>query len=289
MAKKASKSVQRNNAHMRITVYYGYALFLFVMIGVLWTLVPWVTFIASSQSTSMINDFVGPVLLLCFVFTALAPSLVGYLTGDSATRSKSKLVHHFNGVLFGVLGVWLWVLLTMVVGYSQQWLPASSMLDPIVYGLAPAVIAALVTIALGVRYARVTKHQVSLIDYKPYQVLVISSAVLLVLVTGAAGAIAAQYGEFFTLMLTYIIVPLLFMLIATSAGYWIIGKAGGDVWERVTRSLVAVGFALLALTIVTQYAGYLSGLRDFLSAYAIVITGGVWLSYLLLMRRALKK
>lgn len=289
MAKKASKSVQRNNAQMRVTVYYGYALFLFVCVGLLWTLFPWVNFISSSWARYPEGNLMSITLLVCFVFTALAPALVGYLAGDSATRSKSKLLHHFNGVLFGVLGVWLWVVLAMVSSYAQQWLTVTSEWSPVVTALVPPAVAAVGAITLAFYYARSTKHQVSLLHYRPYQALIISAALLLVIATAATGATAARYDEFFTLMLTYLIVPLLFMLVGTLAGYWIIGKAGGDSWERFTRSLVAAGLALLTLTIITQYAGYFSAIIQFIGTIALIGVIGVWLSYLLLMRRALKK
>ncbi|OJU88028.1 hypothetical protein BGO17_03575 [Candidatus Saccharibacteria bacterium 49-20] len=274
---------------MRVTVYYGYALFLLTVVGLLLTLVPWFQLIAVTNDTRTVSDFSVVMLLVSFAFTALAPPLIGYLAGDSATRTKSKIVHHFNGVLFGVLGVWLWFLATMLVGYAQQWLSAHNNFEQVLLNLAPASIAALVTIALGVFYARHTKHQIALIDYKPYQVLLISVAILSVLVTGAAGALSAQTGgEFMTLALTYIIVPSLFTLVATLVGYWVLGKKGGNAWERVVRSLIAVGFAVIALTIVTQFAAYIGWMQDFIFLCVCVIVIGVWLSYLLLMRRALK-
>ncbi len=289
MAKKASKSVQRNNSQMRITVYYGYALFLLILAGLLLTLTPWVQLIAATQETRTVSDFSVAMLLVSFVFTALAPALVGYLAGDSATRSKNKLIHHYNGVLFGVLGVWLWSVLGIVYAYIPLGNITANTLQYALLNLAPTALAAITTIVLGIVYARSTRHQVSLIDYNPYRVLLIGAAAALAPSIALAAGLSKGLTDT-TMVDAFIalIVPLLFMLVAVLVGYYILGKQIGTVGERIVRSIIAAGFAILAMTGVIQLITYTTWDPAF-QYIAMGFATAVWLSYLLLVRRALKK
>lgn len=272
---------------MRVTVYYGYALFLFALIGAALTVFPWF----SVYNSEYINPFNVTMLLVSFVFTALAAPLIGYLVGDSATRSKLKLVHHYNGVLFGVLGVWLWLTLSLIVSYGWQLIggPVDMFFDALI-NLSPAIIAALITILLGVSYARKSQTKLPLIDYKPYGTLLITSAALLVPAIALSVGASASNASYIALdFLVATIAPILFMLVATLVGYWILGKSGGTTRERIVRSLVAAGFAIVTLNVTTQLAGVLSPWTMELYNYLLVVMVAVWLSYLILVRRALKK
>ena len=285
--KKSKVSQEKLNREMRVTVYFGYGLFLLTFIGLILTMVPWMRF----YEIDRVNPFNITMLLVSFIFTALAPPLVGYLAGDGATRSKSKLVHYYNGVLFGVLGVWLWLVATMLTTYAQQWFPISNSFENTLLNLTPAIIAALITIALGVYYARSTRHQVPLIDYRPFRIAIIISALILIASVAISAIVSA--GGSSTLPLTLLInlvTPALFMLVAGFAGYWIIGRAGGTAGERIVRSVIAVGLAVVGLTIFGQLASFLApSLNHDLIFYAVGFVGLVWLMYLVLLRRALMK
>ena len=273
---------------MRVTVYYGYALFLLIFAGLLLTLIPWFQLIAATHATRTVSDFSVVMLLVSFVFTALAPPLVGYLAGDGATRSKNKLIHHYNGVLFGVLGVWIWLVLGMVYAYMPLGVSTDT-LQYVIFNLSPTAVAAIITIVLGIVYARSTRHQVSLIDYKPYRVLLIGAAAALA--PSIALAAGLSNGLTDTTMVdafVAMIVPLLFMLVAVLVGYYVLGKKAGTVGERVVRSIVASGFAILASTGVIQLISYM----NWEPAYQYIAMGtavAVWLSYLVLVRRALTR
>lgn len=293
MAKKASKSVQRNNSRMRITVWYGYALFLLSFIGIIITISPWFRWFAIHDKLT--TNFQMTMLIISFLFTALAAPLVGYLAGDSATRSKNKLLHHYNGVLFGVLGVWVWLVLGMLVPLTwvivpPTW-PALTTFQFTLLNLAPTALAAIVTVVIGITYARKTRHQVTLIDYRPYRVTLISTVAALAPAIALSAAINGGWDNQFMIdFLIAMIVPLLFMLVAVVLGYWILGKKAGTTGERVVRSSVAAGFAIIAVTggvqlIVSGDTSWEPVWQYLALGFAVI----VWLSYLILIRRALAK
>lgn len=285
--KKLKMSHVKQDREMRVTVYFGYGLFLLTIVGLVATLLPWFQFYSQSQ----VNKLYITMLLVSFVFTALAPPLVGYLAGDGATRSRSKLIHHYNGVLFGVLGVWLWLVATMLTAYTQQWFPISTEFEQLLLNLAPAVVAALITIGLGVHYARKTGHQTPLIDYTPYRSAIIASAAVLIVSVGVAAIASGDFGSSVAMtLLINLVTPALFMLSAGLAGYWIIGKAGGTAGERIVRSVIAVGFAVVGLTLFGQFVSFLMPMwNQNIVFYAIGFIVIIWLAYLLLLRRALGK
>lgn len=278
---------------MRVTVYYGYALFLLSFIGILITISPWFRWFGIHDK--LMSNFQMTMLIVSFLFTSLAAPLIGYFVGDSATRSKNKLLHHYNGVLFGVLGVWAWLVIGTLVPLTWSIVPPTwpslTTFQFTLLNLAPAALAAILTIILGVVYARKTRHQVALFDYKPYKVTLISAVVALAPSIALSAALNGGWdNEFMIDFLVAMIVPLLFMLVAVVVGYWILGKKAGTAGERIVRSSIAAGFAILAMTggiqlIVSGDTSWQPALQYLALGFAVT----VWFSYLILVRRALKK
>jgi len=286
MAKTAVKASKSNDRQMRVTVYFGYGLFLLTFLALVLSAIPWLRFY-EIEGVKYLNI---TMLLISFVFTALAPPLIGYFAGDGATRAKSKLVHHYNGVLFGVLGVWVWLVATMLSTYTQFLIPISTTFENTLLILSPAIIAALVTITLATYYARSARHQGLLIDYKPYRWALIISATTLILSVGASALMTIDYGNDLAMsLLINLVTPAAFVLAAVVAGYWILGRAGGTRGERLTRSLVAVGFSIVGLTLFGQLVSLITQWQPISIFYGIGFVAIVWLTYLLLLRRALVK
>lgn len=274
---------EKVSRQMRVTIYFGYGLFIFTVIALVVSIIPWF----SIYSFPFFTETDVTLLLVSFAFAALAPPLVGYLAGDGATSSSSKLVHHYNGVLFGILGIWLWLTASMASTVIQWIFSAQDNLQHAVYSIAPAAFAALVTIILAIFYARSTRHQVSLIDYRPYRWTLILSAVALILVTGSTTFFSLWYGGgvWMSALIT-LVVPLTLLLVSTLLGYWIVGEKSGTVGERIVYSLVAVGYGIVTMTLIGQFTVYLFSWQANMMWYAVGITILLSVSYLYLLRRA---
>lgn len=286
--KKNSPKTQRKavvtnkDGQKRLTVYFGYGLFLLTLISLgasllfSWNALEWFPFLEPIDVVLM---------LVSFAFAALAPPLVGYLVGDGATRSKSRIVHQYNGVLFGVLGVWFWAalsLLTTVVLWSYA--PETNFENTLL-SMAPAIVAAAATITLGVAYARATRHQVSLIDYAPYRWTLIAALVGVLSGFGLSTISGLYYGgSVFMGVLINLTVPLLFLLTTTLIGYWIIGKKGGTVGERIVYSLIAIAYGAVVVTGLWSFTFFMGPWQWLIGWIAPV----VWLAYLILLRRSAK-
>ncbi len=285
MAQKASKNSkafkERTDKHMRVTVYFGYGLFLLTLIALGISIFSW--------TDLYMFPFLEPIevtlMLVSFAFAALAPPLVGYLVGDGATRSKSKLVHHYNGVLFGVLGVWFWAALSLIITVVQWSYAPETNLENTLLSMAPAIVAAVATIILGIVYARVTLHQVSLIDYRPYRWALVAALIGVLLGFGLSTVSGLYYGgSLFMGVLINLTVPMLFLLTATLIGYWIVGKKAGTVGERITYSLIAIAYGVVIVTALWQFTVFM-GSWQWIIGWLAPIT---WLAYLVLLRRTAK-
>lgn len=284
-ASKSSKAAQqRNDKQMRVTVYFGYGLFLLTVVFLAFTILSWLRLYTDDS----LRNYSVTALLVTFVFTAVAPLLVGYLAGDGATRQKSKLVHHYNGVLFGVLGIWLWLAGSSLGSIIHQNVAANSIFEARLYDLAPTALAAIATILLAVSYARSAKRQVSVIDYEPYLWAIVGSVIVALLGISVAVVMSGfWYGENIWMgALINLILPLTILLVATLVGYWILGKANGTARERVTKSLVAVGIGIITTLVAAASTTYIVAWQVGMEWIVFPVIVAVWLAYLVLMRRA---
>ena len=275
---------------MRVTVYFGYGLFLLSVIGALVAVFPWFTMYKNVGYP----DFGSVTLMIfAFIFSALVPALAGYLVGDSATRNKSHLLHHYNGVLFGVLGVWLWIVFSFITSYVMWVWPTMIMSqnDPHAFlytlsQLAPGVVTALVLIVVGILYARSTRHQTPLIDYKPYRAILMGAASAMIVAIAISPVFGSDYGSgLLSSVVTALIPTLLMVLVPSLIGYWIIGKRGGTPVERVVKSLIALGFGVVAATALSQFMFRIEW-QPMTQWYVLAIVVVAWFSYLFLLRHA---
>ncbi|MDQ5982326.1 MAG: hypothetical protein QG549_323 [Patescibacteria group bacterium] len=92
------------NKIKRTTILFGYVLFGLSLVSLtLYTVIPF----GSLLFTPAVQHFNIAIILGSLVAGALLPTLLAYILGDKSTRTKSKLDHHFNGVLFAITAYWL--------------------------------------------------------------------------------------------------------------------------------------------------------------------------------------
>lgn len=110
---------------------------------------------------------------LLVMVAALIPPLAAYLVGDKATKVRSEYEHHYNGILFAFLTVWLGLAVTVVAGSTlgEVRIPY---LDAELNRLWPAAIALMIAIAIGISYGA-HRHQKPLHDYLLFKLVFIGA------------------------------------------------------------------------------------------------------------------
>jgi hypothetical protein len=278
MAKVSAK--KQVNIQQRITVYFGYGLFFITVVGVVLSLVPW----GSMFSVPGVLYWNVLSTIIAFALATLLPLIAGYIVGDKATRNTSKLAHHYNGILFGVLGFWLASVLSSSgalansLGYSDTyWLY-------LLGSVAPAIVAAVAVTVIGVFYARTAKHQSSLLNYKPYQAVFLVSIIGMLSIMGVSAASGVYFGANLGSSIAVLLLPVLMIVLVVIFGAVVIGVKNGTFLQRVMKSLVALGFATVGAASSSVLLAY-SGVTSIIGQWSFIVGVVVWLAYTIALRR----
>ncbi len=281
--KKSLKKNQQRSAH--ITIVYGYALFFAALLFTSVTLYTMgqVLFAALFNHAMIIAIMIGSAAAL------VIPLFIAYITGSYATHAPSRQLHHYNGVLFGVLGFWLSLVITL-----GDWLLFSSPMTQewffnIGIRLLPAIITIVIVAMLGLLYARQTKHQQSLMTFKPF-VMTLISVIVLLFIMNVYGYIFNPYDNVAVntdvMMIIITLAPAALFAAGALFGYWRARKAGGSRMEGVVKGIIAVTFLVLAFTVAQQLISLIpnatlnGGVMS--SLYSLIISIAVWVSYMVI-------
>lgn len=172
MAKKQKPEI----IHQKVTVWLGYLLFVIMIIAVILSVViPWSQILLQPYT----RHWNVAVLLVTLVAGAILPVLIAYFIGDKTTRDKNKLMHHYNGILFGILAFWIAPLLSFVDSGLIYHLRMSNIHDVVVsvITLWPVLVTVIILTVLAVAHSRSHKNG-SVLIYKPYQYLLLAAIVL---------------------------------------------------------------------------------------------------------------
>lgn len=268
-----------DTSQRKITVFFGYTLFIAAIAAVIAsTIIPWSTLLFSPgvRHLNVLST------LFAFVAAAIVPFLVAYIIGDKTTRSKNKLTHHYNGVLFGVMAYWLSLFFSSVGSYTiapirkafpEFWVSSLVNSWPI---LATIIVIAIVAVAY---HARKQKAGESVLQYRPYQLLLLLSFIapftltLPQLVDGQLLSSVLNIG-----------VPAVFIGIS----YATLKKAQSSKRARLTHAIIAVTFGILTMQFVAQLIHDIT--YNTFTTFALIAMGAaVWVLYLRLSVRFAKK
>lgn len=271
-----------NNKHthetqQRITVFFGYALFVAAVIAVCITVAAWGSLMNPGD-----QPFGVVSMLLSFIVAALIPPFVGYVVGDRATRPPSKLVHHYNGVLFGILGMWL----SLAVASSSALIDITGLsihVPLFVRDYAPTIVAVIILVCLGIVYGRSTNHQVAILSFKPYQGLFAAVVVWLFIASGWATASGIWYGADYASTLAVLLLPLAMVVGIIVFGAWLIGARNGSWRLRYMKSLVSISFATIAMSVVSFLSSFLP--IPLVATIALVAAIATWIVWVVIFRR----
>lgn len=167
---------KNNKAHLPLVVT-GYILFFLLTIGVLVsTTIPFGIMLFNPR---VLHGNVA-VLLIALTVGALLPVTLGYIIGDQSVKTKNRLSHHFNGVLFGLLAFWVATLFSVFVTLPAHLLGDNQIVLPIVINnLLPAIAVAAIAAALAIGHVRSSRAKQDVLAYKPFSLLLIACIVAL--------------------------------------------------------------------------------------------------------------
>lgn len=274
--KKPTKTTQ---TFKKVTVLFGYALFILVLINlIIGTIIPWTGLLFTPYPIQKTNVVVQ---LLSFIFAVILPPVVGYILGQKMTHRHDRLTHHFNGVLFGIVAFWV----SNFVSFA-----AVDTLEPIrstfsepwatVVNSWPIVATLLIMSGLAFYYAHNIKQKDSVLHDRVYQVALFASVVSIPVYVAV---FLTKYNDAGSLIYDCIFLAIVFGLIAISRA--VVHRFQPTQKNPLALSVIAVSMGL----IVEQLAG---GLISMISPFylTVLIPSAVlgviaWLLYLILVIR----
>ena len=105
---------------------------------------------------------------------AFLPALLGYIVGDNSVKTKSKLDHHFNGVLFGLLAFWIVTILGGLDILPYELLVTQQNARMILMNTLPSIAVVLITATLAIAHTRSRQAKHDILEYKPFSILLIA-------------------------------------------------------------------------------------------------------------------
>lgn len=282
----AKTKTKRANIH-RPLVMMGYILFVLLVIGViLSTIIPFGTILFHPNSMK-INV---AVVLLALTVGAILPVLIGYFIGDHSVKSKSKLNHHFNGVLFGLLAYWIVTVFSIFMPNLSQ-LFTDHNIRIVLTNLSLCVGVGIITTVLAAMHVRSTKSQHDLLEYKPFVVVLVALIVVMPII-GFFNNIATNSIN------VYSFVPIGVVMLIGLASYVSLLRVRLVVSGRVAWSAIAVSILFVALYVFSMLE---SSVSSYLTPYptmesqalgsivASVLAVVSWLVYWVLQVKVLRR
>lgn len=277
MTEKSSKTKPQLNDNNNATVVFGYSLFaLIVLSTLLWTVIPLSN--ALFYPTSRYFNIIA--LMISSVTAAILPALASYALGDHATHNKNKTLHHYNGVLFGISAFWVATVLSFVAwnslaNISELPVPFPSVLNSGV----PTVLAIAVMIFIAITYAKKKKNTLSVLEHRPYQIVLVGSIIAL----NISIAMSGNYDP--GLKLWEIIAPYAYLAVLVFVSYRVLAKYHVSYFARLTDALIAMSFSYITMTSIGPYIAFLNLNWSVALLWSYVIALVVWLAYLYLRNR----
>lgn len=245
-----TKTKMSNDIH-RPLVITGYTLFAALIIGTLLsTSIPWGLMLANSDAKFLHINAI--VFLAALTIGAFLPVLLGYIIGDHSIKSKSKISHHFNGVLFGLLAFWIMTICTVLLATPIEWLKSDPNMRVVVINSLPSVVAVVVGLALAFAHLRSRQAHYDILEYKPFSILFITATLVLPVVSLAQNIADKSVN-------VYSFTALILIAIPGCISYLTLGRKMRThnklTWSAIAVSVFFVMSAVLAilLSVITTY------------------------------------
>jgi hypothetical protein len=271
------KHKKPSNKHIKVTTIFGYILFALTVLSFLFTTAIPFGFSLQYPTARHLNII---VIILVFGITAILPALVSYLIGDRATHAKNKALHHYNGVLFGIAAYWVAILFSWV-GFSSVLFVSSYPypLPLIVNNVIPVILTIILMAVIAINYAKKRNNKLSVLQYQPFQVTLITSVLIGFVYPYVSGNFAAG----FMAVIGTLAIPVVFTAIAYKvlAKYHITRLTGlSDALVALSMGWIATWLASTFITTAMREPSQLSFQIASILAYVVGLVAYVTYLYL---------
>lgn len=277
----AKKSTQQSSAHRKFVTTVGYILFGGMVLGVITGAIIPFAHMFSSPHVRTVNVM---VFMASLIVSALLPAVIAYAVGSASTRSKNHQLHHYNGVMFGLLAYWINVVAGMINADFMHFFYTvfPTPVNIAVGFMAPVTITALAVGAIAYYYHRGGGGQVDLTDYRPFQFGLVGLVALY-----AIGLPFQQFASGYWSSVTVIELGLLL------AAYICLMKMRLNMPQKLTLATAGTTLALITQYVVGQFlpdAHAITGDVWSISAIILFLTSFmVWALYLYITRFTYRK
>lgn len=236
MAKTKMKNIHKP------LVITGYALFALLVVSVfVSTTIPFATIIAHPHAIK-IN---ATIVMIALTVGALLPVLVGYFVGDQSIKSKSKLSHHFNGILFGLLAYW-WVTLMAAFASIPVHVLSDNNLRLVLTNLIPSIFVAIVTCVIAAMHVRSKQARYDVLEYKPFVVVLVASIVAMSLLPVINNVLTNSVNVY-----TFVTPMIIFVL--GTAVYLTLRKRKLSQLQKVAWSAISISVLFLIIFVANMF------------------------------------
>lgn len=233
---------QKINIHSPL-VTTGYILFTLLIVAViLSTVIPFGKMLFDPR----VLHYNVALFTIALTIGALLPATLGYVIGGTSIRSKSKLSHHFNGVVFGLLAYWIMMIVSAFVSIPSEHLVTSPGVRAVLVNLLPSIGVAIISTVLAVAHVRSRQTKQDIIEFKPFSVVLVASIVLLPVWSLVNNILTQNVGW-------YSFMPLAITVVIGVLSYATLHRSKLSPTNKVAWSAVSVSVTYVALFILSEF------------------------------------
>ncbi|MBC7868825.1 hypothetical protein H7X69_01420 [Candidatus Saccharibacteria bacterium] len=228
-------------------VVSGYILFALLIIAVLLDTIPRGIMLFDPR----VLHYNVALFMVALIVGSLLPVFLAYVIGGHSVKSRSKLSHHFNGMLFGLLALWVMSIFTVIVTIPSEYFATSLTARVILVNSLPIIVVTIIASILAIAHARSRQAKRDILEYKPYSILLIGSIILLPVWSLVNNIFMQSVG-------IYSFLPLIIMVVLGVVSYATLRNSKLNVFTKITWSAVSVSVAYAAVFVLSPFITSLS-------------------------------
>ena len=213
-------------------------------------------------------------MIIAFAIAVILPALVSYLIGDKVTHAKNRLLHHYNGILFGIAAYWVsqffnWVGFNYLFGISEAPFPT-----PLAFTNVMPVIATIILMTfVAISYAKKQKSTTSVLQHRPYQIVLVAAVIGAFVAPYISGGVDVNY-------LAISIAALAVPIIITAIAYKALAKHQPTRLARLSDAIIAMSMGWIATWLASSFISFIQLPYQIAGILAYVIGLTVFVIYL---------